>query len=78
MVTEAEREFCFFKLGLAGSFTESLINTAFKADMNNQYRLAEGFPELMDVIMRYQSEREYWKHLVERWNKEFTQHKLSV
>lgn len=78
MVTEAEREFCFFKLGLSGSFMESLINTAFKADINNQYKLAKGFPELMDVVMRYQTERGYWQDVVKRWNAEFPHHKLSA
>jgi hypothetical protein len=76
MVTDAEREFCFFKLGLSGSFMESLINTTFKADMNNQYKLSLGFPELIRVIQRYQSETGYWKDLVERFNKEFPASKL--
>lgn len=76
MVTNAEREFCFFKLGLAGSFMDSLINTAYKADIHNQYNLAKGFPEIMDVVMKYQREKGYWADLVERWNKEFPGHIL--
>lgn len=70
MVTEAEREFCYFKLGLSGSFMESLINTAFKADIDNQHKMSKGFPELMEVIMKYQSERGYWQDLVKRFNAE--------
>lgn len=70
MVTEAEREFCYFKLGLSGSFMESLINTAFKADIHNQHKMSKGFPELMEVIMKYQSERGYWQDLVKRFNAE--------
>ena len=78
MVTEAEREFCFFKLGLSGSFMESLINTAFKADINNQYKLSKGFPEIMEVVIRYQSEGGYWQDVVKRWNEEFPYNKLSA
>jgi hypothetical protein len=78
MLTDAEREFCFFKLGLAGSFMESLIETAFKADIHNQYKLAMGFPELMDVVMKYQTERGYWQALAKRFNEEFPGYKINA
>ena len=78
MLTNAEREFCFFKLGLAGSFMESLIETAFKADIHNQYKLAAGFPELMEVVMKYQTERGYWQALAKRFNEEFPGHKINA
>ena len=76
MITNAEKEFCFFKLGLSGSFIESLINTAFRADIHNQHKLALGFPELIEVVIRYQTESGYWENLVERWNQESPGHKL--
>ena len=78
MLTDAEREFCFFKLGLAGSFMESLIETAFKADIHNQYKLAKGFPELMEVVMKYQTERGYWQALAKRFNDEFPGYKINA
>jgi hypothetical protein len=77
-VTEAEREFCFFKLGLSGSFMTSLIDTAFKADIHNQYKLAKGFPELMEVVMKYQTERGYWQDLVKRFNIDFPNSTLTA
>lgn len=52
--------------GRNGSFTTSLINTITIADQNNQYNLAKGFPEMVDVVQRYQTELGYWESLRER------------
>lgn len=75
-VTAAEEIFCMYKLNLEGSFITSLIETIFKGDIINQTKIARGYPELVEVAQRYGSEIGYWKDLVNRWNKEFPNHKL--
>ena len=75
-ISPAEEIFCFFKLGKEGSFMTSLINVIFKGDVHNQAKIAKGYPELVEVIQRYGSERGYWKDLVNRWNEEYPTHKL--
>lgn len=67
-ITEAEEKFCYFKLGMAGSGTTALIEAIFKLDMPNRMKMAKGFPELVEVVNRYNNERGYWKDLVDRWN----------
>ena len=75
-ITDAEEIFCFYKLGKEGSFMTSLIDTIFKGDDKNQAKLAKGYPELVEVIIRYGREKGYWKDLVKRWNKEYPLLKL--
>ena len=71
MVTDAEREFCFYKMGMSGSFMERLIATIQAADIINQSKLSMGFPELVGVVRKFQSESGYWEDLVERFNEQF-------
>ena len=71
MVTDAEREFCFDRMGMSGSFMERLISTIQHADIINQAKLAMGFPELVGVVRRFQGEEGYWEDLVERFNEQF-------
>jgi hypothetical protein len=71
VVTWAEMDFCFYKLGRAGSFMTSLIDTIFKADDTNRKKIAKGYPELIEVIDRYNREKGYWADLVERWNESY-------
>lgn len=66
-ISNAEKEFMFFKIGTAGSFHVALINTIFKADSNNRRRLALGFPEDVEVVNRFQNESGYWEDLRSRW-----------
>jgi len=54
--------------GRNGSFTTSLINCIFKADLNNQTNLAKSFPDMVDVVQRYQTEDGYWKSVCERYS----------
>jgi hypothetical protein len=67
IVTKAEKEFCFYKAGNAGGFMTRLIDTIFSADDNNRSKLAQGFPELVEVVNRYNRERGYWEDLQERF-----------
>jgi hypothetical protein len=71
MVTDAEREFCFDRMGMSGSFMEKLISTIQNADTINQAKLAMGFPELVGVVRRFRGEAGYWEDLVERFNEQF-------
>jgi hypothetical protein len=71
MVTDAEREFCFDKMGMSGSFMSKLISTIQNADIINQSKLSMGFPELVGVIRKFQGEEGYWEDLVERFNEQF-------
>jgi hypothetical protein len=66
-ISNAEREFIFFKLGTAGSFHTALINTIFKADSRNRSLLALGFPADVEVVTRFQNESGYWEDLRGRW-----------
>ena len=66
-VTKAEREFCFYKVGNAGGFMTRLIETIFAADDNNREKLAQGFPEMVEVVNRYNRERGYWDDLQNRF-----------
>lgn len=75
-ITEGEETFCMFKLGMEGSYMTSLINTIFKGDMNHRFKLAKGYPELVEVCNKYNNESGYWQELVERWNKKYPTHKL--
>jgi hypothetical protein len=75
-ITSAEEVFCMFKLNLEGSFMTSLINTIFKGDVINRAKLAQGYPELVDVCNKFNNERGYWEDLVERWNIKYPTHKL--
>jgi len=74
----AEYEFCMHKKDMSGSFTESLIQTMYKADQENMNNLAKGYPELTEVVLRYQSERGYWINLMERWNEEYPHHPFTI
>ena len=75
-LSQAEEVFCMFKLGMEGSFMTSLIETIFKGDIINRAKLAKGYPELVEVCNRFNSERGYWEDLVERWNLKYPTHRL--
>lgn len=66
-LTKAELDFCFYKQGTAGSFKSNLIETIFSADDNNRNKLAQGFPDLVEVVNRYGREKGYWQDLQERF-----------
>jgi hypothetical protein len=66
-ITQAERDFCFYKSGTAGSFMSNLIETIFSADGDNRKKLAQGFPEIVEVVNRYNNERGYWENLQTRF-----------
>ncbi len=59
-----------YRLQLAGSGMTALIDAIFALDINNRTKLAMGFPELVEVVNRYNFENGYWEDLVKRWNEE--------
>lgn len=69
-VTNAENLFCMYKLKLAGSGMTALVDAIFALDTNNRAKLAKGFPELVEVVNKYNFESGYWEDLVKRWNEE--------
>lgn len=70
-LSEAEELFMHFKLGQAGSGFTALINCIFVMDTPNRQKIAKGYPELVDVVNRYNNECGYWKDLVNRYNEEY-------
>ena len=69
-VTIHEEKFMDYKIGLSGSFKQSLYDTFFKGDTENRKKLISAFPEL-EVAHKYASERGYWQDLVDRYNKKY-------
>ena len=69
-VTIHEENFMDYKIGLSGSFKQSLYETFFKGDTENRKKLISAFPEL-EVAQKYTSERGYWQDLVDRYNKKY-------
>ena len=67
MITKEELEFCYYKRGNAGGFKTKLIEAIFAADDENRNRLAQGFPELVEVVNRYNREKGYWPDLQSRF-----------
>lgn len=73
-ITSAEMKFCMYHLDLEGGFTTTLIKTIFAADSTNREKLARAFPDLVEVIEKYNKESGYWQDLVYRWNQENQNH----
>jgi|LakMenEpi03Aug12_release.lakeMendotaPanAssembly.Ray.scaffolds.fasta_scaffold929023_2 hypothetical protein len=71
MLSKAEYDFCMHQKGLSGTFMDLLIKTMFRADSENLMKLSKGYPELVNVVFRYQNESGYWQDLTQRWNKEY-------
>jgi len=78
MLTNEEYEFCMHKKGMSGSFMESLIQTMYLADTDNLHLIGKGYPKLVEVVLRYRSERGYWRDLVARWNKQYPHSPLTA
>lgn len=66
MITDAEKEFMYYKMGTAGSFRTGLYDLWFKADINNQLKLESQWPDL-SVVRKYATEAGYWEELQARW-----------
>ena len=71
-ITQAEKEFMYYKLGMAGSFRSALYDAYFKADSSNSQKLESVFPDL-EICRRYRGESGYWEDLCTRWNQKNNQ-----
>lgn len=71
-LTEAEFLFCKFQYRMEGSFFTRLIEAIMKADRPNTEKLRLGFPELVEVVWKYQHMAGYWEDLEERWKNYYT------
>ena len=78
MISEAEKTFCEYQLGMSGSFTRLLIEAMMIADPENMDRLSRGFPDLCMVVYQYQNDKGYWEQLVKVWNFTHESNKLEV
>ena len=68
IVTKAEERLCMYMRGIASNSTSLLIKTIFAMDDDNRAKMALGFPDEVNVIIRYKTESGYWQDLVNRWN----------
>ena len=62
-LTTAEKELYRIVRYGGDSFKVKLFELICKADIDNQERLAMGFPEFVEIVRRYQNERGYWEAL---------------
>ena len=70
LITPAENLFVEFKRGYTGSGYTALINAIFALDTPNRSKIALGYPELVEVVNKYNYEKGYWEDLVNRYNQE--------
>lgn len=66
-ITEAEEQFCFYKLGVAGSGMTALIDAMFAVDQAHRDRLRNAFPDLIEVVENYLNRPGYWTDLQRRF-----------
>lgn len=70
-ITEAEEKLIrYFQQTLGAGFT-ALYSCIFKMDTHNRNKLAQGFPEEVEVCNRWNNERGYSTDLVRRYNLEY-------
>lgn len=64
--TEAELGLYFWQMNKAGSFTTSLFECISKADIFNQSKLYNAFPDHVTVYQKYANQPNYWENLKTR------------
>lgn len=69
-VSQEEELFVRHRIGIASSGENALIQCIYALDTKNRAKMALGFPELVEVVNKYNFERGYWKDLVSRYNEE--------
>lgn len=77
-ITTAERKFLDYQYGLGGSFYNALVTVILRADEINSALLAQGYPELVEVVRRFHKEHGYWEDLQDRWNDFLKETKLEL
>ena len=77
-LTPAENYLMKDQLGHNGNFYKSLMFAIRVADTENRAKLALAFPDLVEVIRRFQNEDGYFQDLCVRWNHFNPNHKIAV
>jgi len=67
--TEAEMQLYHCIKGTGGAFMTQLVKTIMHADIENQNKLAMGFPQMVHVTRCYMNEPGYWENLERKINK---------
>jgi len=57
-----------WRKGMSGSFMTGLAETICKGDLTNQAKLAQGFPDEVAGIQKYQNESGWWEAVQEKAN----------
>jgi hypothetical protein len=61
---EARQELVYYLAGRCGSFMTKLIGAIMAADNENSFKLALGFPNLVNVIRKYQNVPGYYEDYI--------------
>lgn len=64
--SEAELQFYYYMRGRCGSGIKALITAIFALDMENRAKLALGFPELVTICNRYNTEPGFYDNLLKK------------
>lgn len=68
-ITDAERQLIDWQYEKSGSFYHHLMWAIAKSDHWNRAKIAQGFPELVEAMDRYQGEPGYWDDVLKRASK---------
>jgi hypothetical protein len=68
-LTATEKELYHVVRHGGNSFKVKLFELICKADIDNQERLAMGFPEFVKAVKRYQNESGYWDKIRKHFEK---------
>ncbi len=63
---KAEQDLYYWQTGRLGGFKTALWDAISKADGTNRARLAEAFPESVDVYVRFSTEEGYYDKVAQR------------
>jgi hypothetical protein len=69
-LSEGEKLFCEWQLGMTGSFFSKLIEAIMIADSGNLEKLYESFPDLVDTVSKYQNVAGFWDDLKSRYEQQ--------
>lgn len=64
--SEAELQFYYYMRGTCGSGIKALITAIFALDVENRERMAKGFPELVSICNRYNTETGFYDNLLKK------------
>lgn len=71
ILTSEEFEFYAYLNGKSGSFTTRLLDAIIVADIGNKYKLSLGFPEYVELVSRYQNEKDFYQNLEDKIKQQY-------